>query len=361
MGRLIGGVVLMLLAIVAFSAARLSVRRSNEEQLSVVGKRRSLLSELGKVIAFASVGLILVAVFLIASSFVRIVPANTVGIPTTFGKIGTPLSSGFHFTEPWTEITGFSTRVQELSMLRASDEGDLAKDDSITVIAAGGGSMAVDVTVRFSIAPDQADELFKQAGSLDLIKDRFVRPDTREVVRNVFGQFNAEEGYSTKRGDIAVMVTDELKKRLAIRGITVDTVNIRDVAPEQQVLDSINAVLKERNGAAQALEAQKKQVTEAETRKQVAERDKEATITKAEADAEAVAIAASAQAKANQEIAASLTPELVELEIARACAEAIAKTGAQVVNVCGNGSGASGATAAPTSVIVDSRATTTTP
>jgi predicted outer membrane repeat protein len=109
------------------------------------------------------------------------------------------------------------------------------------------------------------------------------------------------------------------------------------------------------------LESQKKQVTEAETRKQVAERDKEATITKAEADAQAVAIAAAAQAKANQEIAASLTPALVELEIARACAEAIAETNAQVVNVCANSANGGGAVAAPTSVIVDSRTPVSTP
>jgi regulator of protease activity HflC (stomatin/prohibitin superfamily) len=360
MGRLIGGVLLLLVAIVAFSAARLSVRRS-KDQLPVVGKRQGVLAELSKMIVAVSLVLALLAVFIIGSSFVRIVPANTVGIPTTFGKIGSPLASGFHVVVPWTEITGFSTRVQELSMLRAADEGDLSKDDSITVIAAGGGSMAVDVTVRFSLAADQADELFKQAGSLDLIKDRFVRPDTREVVRNVFGQFNAEEGYSTKRGEIAVLVTEELTKRLVKRGIAVDTVNIRDVAPEQQVLDSINAVLRTRNEAAQALESQKKQVTEAETRKQVAERDKEATITKAEADAQAVAIAAAAQAKANQEIAASLTPALVELEIARACAEAIAETNAQVVNVCANSANGGGAVAAPTSVIVDSRTPVSTP
>lgn len=82
--------------------------------------------------------------------------------------------------------------------------------------------------------------------------------------------------------------------------------------------------------------------------------DKEATVTKAEADAQAVSIAAEAQAKANQAIAASLTPELVELEIAKACADAIAATQAQVINVCANQSGGTAGPAAST-VIVDSR------
>ena len=306
------------------------------------------------------IGLIAVGAVLVVSSFLRIVPANTIGIPTTLGKVGRPMPAGFHVTVPWTEITEFSTRTQELSMLRASDEGDFSKDDSVTVIAKGGGSMNVDITVRFSLAADQADELFKLAGSIELVKDRFVRPDAREVTRNVFGTYTAEEGYSSKRAEISAEITAELQQRLLARGVQVDSVNVRDVSPEQRVLDSINAVLQTRNEAARASEDQIKQVTEAETRKQVAALDKQAAITKAEADAESVRIAAQAQADANGKVAASLTAPLVELEIAKACADAIARTGATVINVCGaTGTNGAATAAAPGSVIVDARAAPT--
>ena len=309
---------------------------------------------------FIPIGLIAVGALLVVSSFMRIVPANTIGIPTTLGKVGRPMPAGFHVTVPWTEITQFSTRTQELSMLRASDEGDQAKDDSITVIAQGGGSMKVDITVRFSLAADQADALFKLAGSIDLVKDRFVRPDAREVTRNVFSTFTAEEGYSSKRAEISAGITTELQQRLGTRGVLVDSVNVRDVSPEQRVLDSINAVLQTRNEAARASEDQIKQVTEAETRNQVAALDKEAVITKAEADAESVRIAAEAQADANGKVAASLTAPLVELEIAKACADAIARSGATVINVCGaTGTNGAAIAAAPGSVIVDARAAPT--
>ncbi len=359
MVRLVGGIVLFLVGMVGFVVAGVNLRHERTTKLPEAGRRHTRLAELWRLFQVVGIVSCLLAVFVGASAFVRIVPANTVGIPTTFGKVGAPLSNGFHLVVPWTEITQFSTRIQELSMLRAADEGDMAKDDSIAVIASGGGSMKVDVTVRFSVAADRAAELFRLAGSIDLIKDRFVRPDTREVVRDIFGEYTAEQGYSTERAKIATEVTAQLAERLLKRGIIVDSVNIRDVLPEQQVLDAINAVLQTRNQAAQALEDQKKQVTEAQTRKQVATLDKEAAITKAEAEAQAVSIAALAQAEANQKIAASLSPDLVRLEIAKACAEAIARTGAQVVNVCGvEGSGGTGGVA-PTSVIVDSRGDTT--
>ena len=359
MGRFVFGLVLLLIGVVLLGVRRALRRKTAATDLIDVAPTKRRSAPAGAwLFSLGGSAAILLGTLTFLSSFVRVVPANTVGIPTTFGKVGKPLAAGFHVVEPWTEVTGFSTRMQELSMLRAADEGDLEKDDSVVVIARGGGSMKVDITVRFSLQAEQADQLFKLAGSLDPVKERFVRPDAREVTRNVFGGYTAEEGYSTKRPEIATAITTELRTRLAARGILVDSVNVRDVGPEQQVLDAINAVLQARNEAARASEDQKKQVTEAETRKQVAALDKEATVTKAEADAQAVTIAAEAQAEANAKIAASLTPELLELEIAKACADAIATSPATVINVCGNGAASTSGAGSP--VIVDARPTTST-
>jgi regulator of protease activity HflC (stomatin/prohibitin superfamily) len=357
MSQFVTGIVMALIAVAVFLVARSAKSKAGTGFAAKGGTPAARAAALAgpKAIMLISAGLLVFAVFSFLSSFIRVVPANTVGIPTALGKVGEPLVAGLHVTAPWTTITEFSTRTQELSMLRAPDEGDKAKDDSVSIIAAGGGSMSVDVTVRFALAQDKSAELFRQAGSLQLVKDRFVRPDAREVVRNVFGQYTAEEGYSVKRAEIAVKITELLKPRLADRGILIDSVNVRDVAPDTQQLAAINAILQSRNEAAKALEDQKKQRTEAETRKQVAELDKQASVTKAEADAQVVTLAASAQAEANTKIAKSLTTELLDLEKTKACANAIAQTKAQVVNVCSGSAAAGGSATAPTSVIVDTR------
>ena len=358
MSQFVGGIVLMLVAAAIYIATKAAKKQTlSRNPLAAVAPRLGLL---------AGAAAFLLGLFMLGSSFVRVVPANNIGIPTTFGKVGSPFTSGLHLTAPWTDITNFSTRVQELSMLRAPDEGDLTKDDSVSVIAAGGGSMAVDVTIRFALKQDKAAELFRQAGTVTLVKDRFVRPDAREVVRDVFGLYTAEEGYSSKRAEISNKIADSLRSRLDARGIALDSVNIRDVAPDAQQLAAINAILQSRNEAAKALEDQKKQTTEAETRKQVATLDKEASVTKAEAEAQAaviaataraesVAIAGKAEAEANAKIAASLTPALIDLQKTKACAEAIGKTQAQVVNVCSGDATGGGGGGNATSVIVDSR------
>ena len=262
---------------------------------------------------------------------INIVPANSVGIPVTFGNVGSDLQSGFHFTSPFTEITTLTTRVQELSMLSAVDEGDKSKDDSINVVCgsldsngrlSSGGSASVDVTVKFIIDRNSASKLYKTAGTMSVIKDTFVRSDTREIVRDVFGLHSCEEGYSTNRAALAIEITDELKARLIVRGIIIDSVNIRDVRPSEAVLTQINSIAATRAAAANAIEDQKKQITEAKTRVDLATQDAKATVTKAQGDADAKIITATAEAEANARVAASLTVEYIDYVRAQALAKA---------------------------------------
>jgi regulator of protease activity HflC (stomatin/prohibitin superfamily) len=359
--RFVLGCVLVLLCLLLCAVSFLSsVRRrslerdgaddpGNERKLRALQDRRSTLRA-------ATIVTMLGAVLMLAWSTIRVVPANTIGIPTTFGAIGQPLDAGIQLTEPWTEITLLSTRIQELSMLRAVDDGDRPTDDSITVIARGGGSMSVDLTVRYAIEPSEAENLFRLAGSLDLIKDRFVRPDAREVTRNVFSLYTADEGYSTERAAIADEIFDQLQERLGRRGIVLDSVNVRDVDPEDDVLAAINSILQARNDALRAAEEQRRLITEAETRREVAARDAEAAALAAEGEAEAIRIRAEAEAAANAQIAASLTPDLIELQITQACAEAIAQTQAAVVSICGrSGTASSSGDGAGAEIIVDAR------
>lgn len=310
----------------------------------------------------AGIGLVVVAVLILLFSTVRVIPANTVSVPTTFGKVGAPLHSGVHLVAPWTETNDFSLREQNLSMLRDPSDGDRETDDSIDVIAKGGGSMKVDITVRFKLDASQVAELYRRYQSIDAIKESVVRSETREATRNVIGDFTAEEAYSTKRAQISAELSTELEGRLAKNGLVLVAVNVRDVLPEQKVLDSINAILAARNEAAKAKEEQTKQVTEAETRRQVAEKDAEAKKVAAQGDADAARIAADAEAYANDKVSASLTPELLQKLIAEQCASAIAASKAQVINVCPGSTGAGGAgSGGGTTVVLDARTPATTP
>jgi regulator of protease activity HflC (stomatin/prohibitin superfamily) len=260
-------------------------------------------TEKKKIATLAAIPLAILAVLLLGFSTVRIVPSNTVGIPTTFGSIGQAKGAGFHLTAPWTSINTFSTRVQESSMLDVLDEGDRAKKDAIEVRGSDGYQMRVDITIRYFIEEKSASALFRLVGSETGIRERLVRPEAREAVRVVFAKFTAEEGYTSQREAIRTEIEADLAKRLLKYGLRLDTVNVRNVAPDPVLASAISDRAKAREQALQAEITQKTQVTEAETRRKVAE-----------TDAKAKVIAAQGEADSNAIITASLTPELLTLK-----------------------------------------------
>lgn len=247
----------------------------------------------------------------LALSCIKIVPANNVGIPVSFGQIGSPLDSGFHIEKPWTRVHNFSTRLQESSML-SSGEGEQGKQDSISVRGSDGYEMWVDVTIRYTIEDEVADQLFRRVGSMDGIRDRIVRPEVRESVRIVFARYTSEDGYSTKREEIAKDVNTLLRERLGVYGVNLDSAVIRSVDPDQTLKNAISQRAAAREKTLQAEIEQDRQVTESETRKQVAERDATALTTKAQGEADAKRIAAQGEADANKKVSESLTPEILK-------------------------------------------------
>lgn len=303
MGRFITGCVMLVIIFPICAIVAFALRRSAKADRSRGGLNNYAQDkEFGAVVAkWAGRAFIGFGVAFIGWSTIRVVPANHVGIPTEFGNIKAPLDSGIHFVSPWTDVNLFSTRMQESSMLGAADEGDKAKDDSIEVRGSDGYKMNVDVTVRYFINQENASALFKLVGSEDGIRERLVRPEVREAVRLAFAGFTSEEGYTSQREAIRDAAQADLEKRLARYGLRLDSVAIRNVAPDAALGQAISDRAAARERALQAEIEQGRLVTEAETRRQVAEKDAEAKL-----------IAANAEAQANDIVAASLTDAVLE-------------------------------------------------
>jgi regulator of protease activity HflC (stomatin/prohibitin superfamily) len=303
------GIALLLVGLVLILAGG-SIARSMSSQPGFPANRRPPnLRGLGFIALVAGI------ILPIATS-VRVIGATEVGIPVTFGKIGTPLNPGFNIVLPWTEITSFSTRLQVSDMNRAGGDGDRAGDDSVTVLSSEGGELNIDVTVRYSVRPSEAADLFRRVRSMEGVRDIIVRPETRSQMRNVYSRYTAEEGYTTKREEIERIVFDEIRKRLDPQGLVLDEVAVRDIRPADQILAAINRKLEATQAAERAKIEQQRALTEAETRRRVAETDKQARV-----------IAAQGEAEANSILQESLSPELLKArEI-----EAIANNGNAVI------------------------------
>lgn len=204
----------------------------------------------------------LAGVLAAAFACVHVVSAYEVGVPVTFGKTGTPLTSGVHFKSPFTDVTSFSTRPVDL---------DLNGKDVVEVRSSQGGVLYADVTVKWAVVPAKAVELYRLAGSEEAVEQRLVLPDAREIIRNVFAKHTSEEGYASARERIGYEIAGLVKERLASRGIDVTTVNLRNVRPSDRLQDQIDKKIQQEQATERATEAARTAKAEAERKRVEAE------------------------------------------------------------------------------------------
>ncbi|MFP3988833.1 SPFH domain-containing protein [Streptomyces sp. E11-3] len=209
-----------------------------------------------------AVASLVAGVFFGIASCVHVVSAYEVGVPVTFGKVGSPMTPGMNLKSPFTNVTSFSTRPVDLN---------LSDKDVIEVRSSQGGVMQAEVTVKWAVSPAKAVELYRLAGNEESIQQRLVFPDSREIVRNVFARHTSEEGYSSAREKINTEIGELIKERLAPRGIDVSTVNLRNVKPSQKLQDTIDRKIQQKEATDRATEASRTAEEEAKRRKIEAE------------------------------------------------------------------------------------------
>ncbi|WP_416984618.1 prohibitin family protein [Streptomyces sp. T028] len=208
--------------------------------------------------AISAVGGVLFGVF----SCVHVVSAYEVGVPVTFGKVGSPMKSGIQFKSPFTDVTSFSTRPVDLN---------LYDKEVVEVRSSQGGVLYADVTIKWAVVPAKAVELYRLAGTAEGVQARLVLPDSREIIRNVFAKHTSEEGYASAREQIGAEIAAAIKERLAPRGIDVTAVNLRNVRPSEKLQDQIDKKIQQEQATERSLEAARTAKAEAERKRIEAE------------------------------------------------------------------------------------------
>ena len=265
------------------------------------------------------------------------VPTGHVGVVYNMngGVDGEVLAQGWHIVSPTKKVTTYSIGIEQ-SYLTATDDGDSPKDDSFSAPSKDGKGLQMELTFTYRFKPEcvaQTFTRFKGRSGSELL-DSFIKPNIISWTKEVTAKYPVTDILGEKRAELNTVLTDYLAKKFEPYGIIIETASLINI----EVDDETRASITKKVTAQQALELAQveKQTAEvqAEKEKQVAlieaEKEKETAVIeaekvkinaeaeanrikiKAEADAEAVKIAAEAQAKANQEIAESLTPELIE-------------------------------------------------
>ena len=228
------------------------------------------------------------------------VPAGYVGVVYNMngGVDGEILTQGWHLVSPTKKVTTYSIGIEQ-SYLTAEEKGDSKDDESFSIPTSDGKTVRVNLEFSYRFDEARVANTFVtfKGKSGESIKDTFIKPKVIAWTQEVSANYPVTDIFGDKRTAINAELDTYLREKFDQYGIIIDTVNFTDISVDAETA----AAIQKKVTAQQELELAN---IEAQTAKVQA--------IEATAAADVVRIAAEAEASANRQIAASLTPELIE-------------------------------------------------
>ncbi len=243
------------------------------------------------------IGVVVIVASFIFGSFTTI-PAGHRGVVIRFAAVtGTILEEGLRVKLPFIDsVVVMEVRTQKYETRATAITNDL-QDVSTTV------------ALNWRLDPGMAAEVYRTLG-LEFI-DRIAAPAIQETVKQVTAEFDAED-LILQRAKVKDAIFEGLAARLRERGIISETLMITDF----KFSDTFTAAIEAKVAAFQAvLEAEHKLErvkVEAQQREAEARGEADARIAKAIGEAEYIRVVTDAQVAANNAIAESLTPAILQ-------------------------------------------------
>lgn len=206
--------------------------------------------------------------------------------------VGVSVDDGFHFKAPWVSIVTYDVRNLVVEYVGDGQEGNYASGSAtgsqITVQVANGASADIDISVRYSINPDAALDIYKRFGSQEAFTTSVIENDIRSIVRNAPARYSAID-FVQKREEVVAEISEALSLEWEDRGIFVEEVNLQEI----RFSETVKQTFEDAQSATNLQEAARAQ-------------QQTATIT-----AETKRIEAQGVADSNAILTQSLTPEVL--------------------------------------------------
>lgn len=229
--------VLTVLAVAGAIASRRAANRPGRDSQAQDDLRAGARAATGAAVLLGGL-----AVLFIGLASTTTVSTKQVGIVTSFGRpTGTVLPNGLHFKAPWQKVTPFDAAIQTDSYAPESTGGD-REGGEITVRTTSQSTAYVSVSARWRINPGQADALFRDYKTFDIVGASLVTRDLRAASNDVFATYdplatNAVPSYD----DLSKKVTKALATRVGT-AIEVQSVVISHVRFDDTTQGRINAL-----------------------------------------------------------------------------------------------------------------------
>jgi regulator of protease activity HflC (stomatin/prohibitin superfamily) len=259
---------------------------------------------------FAAIGVGVLAVLILLRTMVVYISPGHVGIVINRmagGIAPVALNPGLHLRNPLTTgIMEYPTFMQTLVLTRTSNEGSTYNDE-INVNSVEGQPLSLDVSMSFKLDPTKVPTLYTTFRTdVVTIEHTYVKQSIRQALQEVVGNEPIADVIGPKKAEATSRVAALLEKRLQQYGILVEQFTINELRAPPAVIEAINQknVMQQ-----QALTSQN------ELQKNTFQAQGDSI--KAMGRAKAIIAEAEAQARANRLLAESITPTLVQYELAK--------------------------------------------
>jgi regulator of protease activity HflC (stomatin/prohibitin superfamily) len=270
------------------------------------------------------IGAIALALFILKPF--TIINSGDVGIKVTTGKFESePLLPGLHFYIPVLQkVIPVNTRIRlitysndlstEIGDKYRGFEGGLRRNRAIPVLDKRGLTVNIDLAVQYSLKAASAPATIATWGSS--WEEKIINSKVREVVRDVVGQYTAEQ-LPEMRNTIATAIQTKVTEKvdaLEHQPVVLSSVELRNIVLPPKIKEKIEEVQAAKQDVTIAEQEKEKAKQHAQKAAEIARGQAEKNRIEAQGEADKIRIEAEEQAKANTLISSSLTENLLRLE-----------------------------------------------
>lgn len=194
------------------------------------------------------------------------VPEGHAGVETEWGAVTGHIDDpGAMFKVPVMQgVQDVETRPRTYTMAQDIGEGDREDADAVAVKTVNGSTVRVDITVRYRIDGDQADEFVQEWNNEKQMESRLIRPTIRTQLRDEASdlQTTGPGSIYTQEGRNALETTaiEALRDEFEGQPLILEAVQIRNI----DLPDEIDQTLDEKEQAKQQVEVEKQKVQQEE-------------------------------------------------------------------------------------------------
>jgi regulator of protease activity HflC (stomatin/prohibitin superfamily) len=309
-----------------FKKKRPSQNNNNNNSNNGGNKQNNPLNNMPKGLPTWAIIAVAIAFAIFAFKPFTIINSGEVGIKVTTGKFEqTPLGAGLHFYIPVLQkIIPVNTRIRlitysndmgrELGDGYRNFEGGLRRNRAIPVLDKRGLTVNIDLAVQYSLKPESAPATIEKWGAS--WEEKIINSKVREVVRDVVGQYTAEQ-LPEMRNEIASAIQTKVREKvdaLPNQPVVLSSVELRNIVLPPKIKEKIEEVQAAKQDVTIAEQEKEKAKQQAQKAAEVARGVAEKNRIEAQGEADKIRIEAQEQAKANKLISDSLTTELLQLE-----------------------------------------------